>query len=206
MLVPAMNLVEIKKEIEKDSPILFRKIGYVAKKIDRHLKKNKKITEFSEVYEYYSKYKNYWLYKLFLKDKVLKYEAMIVYNDIKGHSAIAVVDKNHLVYHTSHFFMRYNERLNLGLNNFKDIIKEFMKENEIYRFQQLEEIEPGIHKMFCILPSGVILGTFYKGLNIVKANTFISNDMLRNDQIKMKINLTYTIVEDRHTLGIKINF
>ena len=206
MLVPAMNLVEVKKEIEKDSPILFRKIGYVAQKIDRHLKKNKKITEFSEVYEYYSKYKNYWLYKLYLKDKVLKYEAMIVYNDERGHSAIAVVDQNHLVYHTSHFFMRYNERLNLGLNNFKDIIKEFMKENEIYRFQQLEEVEPGIHKMFCILPSGVILGTFYKGLNIVKANTFISNDMLRNDQIKMKIDLTYTVIDNRHTLGIKINF
>jgi len=49
MLVPLMTIEEIRREINKDFPIVFRKMGYVAQKLKK---------KFVQFFDYYSKYKN----------------------------------------------------------------------------------------------------------------------------------------------------
>jgi hypothetical protein len=91
-----------------------------------------------------------------------------------------------IIYHTGHFFERYNERCNLGLKTINEIIRAYMKENNEYDIKELEEIEPGIFKIFSIVQSGIMLGMHNKNLNLFKANTYIPNHMLSKNQSEMK--------------------
>jgi len=61
-----------------------------------------------------------------------------------------------------------------------------MNENNFCDFQELEEVAEGIVKIFCLIPSGIMLGMYNKPLSLIKANTFLTNDMLGKSQNEMK--------------------
>ena len=186
MIVPTMTLEEIRKEIEKDYPILLRKMVYVSNDLEKKLSKAQKIIGFERFYEYFSKYKNQWIYSISINKEITEFEFMLLYHNGRGHAAIAISPKNVLVYHTGHFFERFNERCKLGLKTIDDIIRAYMKENNTYDMRVVEEIEPGISKVFCVIQSGIMLGMFNKKLNLYKANTFLSNNMLNTKQKEME--------------------
>lgn len=186
MILPTMTLEEIRKEIEKDFPILYRKMNYVANDLKKKLSKDTKRKGFIEFFDYYSKYKNHWIYKIEITKTTFFNLAMLLYHDDKGFAGISVTHEMNIIYHTGHFFKRYNERRKLGLNSTTDIVKAFLTENTICQFNELEEIEPGIFKTFCIIPTGIMLGIFNRPIMLIKANTFLTNDMLFKNQIELK--------------------
>jgi hypothetical protein len=201
MIIPTMTLEEIQKEISKDFPILDRKVNYVIHDLIKKLSKDAKKRGFVQFFDYCSKYKNNWIYRVSIKKKESGFEAMLLYHSGKGHAAIAVTRELNLIYHTGHFFERYNERCKLGLKTLNDIIRAYMNENNIYHFEEGEEIAPDIFTMFCVIPSGIVLGTYNKKLDFVKANTFVPNDMITKKQRELYEELKKELEKDMDTFG-----
>jgi hypothetical protein len=187
MLVPSMNLAEIRKEIDKDYPIVYRKMGYVGKALTKSLSPQAKKAGFQVFYEYRSPNKNHWIYRVYGTKKKTMYEGALIYHTGKNLVAITVTAEIKIIYHTHHFFERYNQRLNLGLTSFSDLVRHFLGSDIIFIFHELEEIEPNVWSMFCLIPKGAILGTYYRKLEIMKANTFVTTDMLHEDQHEMRM-------------------
>ena len=187
MLVPSMTLEEIRKEIDKDYPILFRKAGYVMHKLERVLSKPEKEQGFVHFYDYCSKYKNHWIYRIQITKKESSVSCLLLYHNDRGHVAIGATPDRTIVYYTGHFFERFNQRCKLGLKSLDDIYHAYLNSICRFGFIDIEEIAPDVFKTFCVIESGIILGMHNRRLKLFKANTFISNDMLRNDQLQLKI-------------------
>ncbi len=186
MLVPAMNLAEIRKEIDKDFKIVVRKSNYVMQDI---IKENKPLRSkrIIKVFDYLSKHKNTWIYKWDLDKKSCVPNYLVWYYGDRGLTAIeAFTTGDALLYYTSHYFKRYNERLNLQINDPKTLLHTFMNNHIAYMFQYLEQVSPGVWKFFAVTKNGVALGTYIKSLNYYKMNTFITHAMLKGNQLEMK--------------------
>ncbi|MCG3164623.1 MAG: hypothetical protein POELPBGB_00382 [Bacteroidia bacterium] len=186
MLVPSMNLEEIRKEIDKDFDIVCRKSVYVMQdllKENRPLRGNRII----KVYDYFSKHKNNWIYKLDLDKKGCLHNYLTYYYNDRGLAGIEVTPQNKLMlYFTTHYFKRYNERLKLGITEPKKLLHTFMHNHTAYTFENLGEVSPGIFKIFAYTKNGVALGTWLRDLGYVKMNTFITHEMLKGNQLEIK--------------------
>ena len=177
-----MTLEEIRREIEKDYPILLRKMGYVASDLGKKLSKEVKKQGNFYFYDYVSKYKNHWIYRIKANIKGPVYNAIMLYHNGKGHAGIIPSVDMDITYLTGHFFERYNERRKLGLKTLREIICAYISEVDTFKFQEMEEIDEGIFKIFGMIPSGIVLGMFNKPLMLVKANTFVANETLTMNQ------------------------
>ncbi len=202
MVLPTMTLEEIRKEIDKEYPILNRKMNYVMVDLQKKLGKAVKKQDYTLFFDYVSKFKNNWIYKIYISRKKSNYVPMLLYHNGKGHAGIGVTFEKKIIYHTGHFFERYNERGKLGLNSLNDIIKAYMAENTFIQFQELEEIGPGIFTIFGNIPSGIVLGMFNKPLQLVKANTFLTNEMLTPNQQEQKEQLKASLEKYKNTSDI----
>lgn len=183
MLVPAMNIEEIRKELNKDVPVLNRKMVYVAHKLLKTIKpaRDKIITRVSD---YFSGNKNKWLYRLSISQKKQEYFLLIYYYNAKGISAFSKVNNtDYLLHFTSHFFDRYNERCHLGLKDKIEIMKVYLSENGIYTFHERRQIANGIFKIYSLTQKGIILGTLDKNRKVYHFNTFIPLSLLNNKQM-----------------------
>ena len=182
MLVPAMTLAEIKKEIDKDFPIVRNKGIYVMKKLLHEYKPRggEMIVKFID---YLSKYKNNWIIRFGLTKKNPNMSTIAFYYGEKGLVAIAPLDNGALLaFHTSHFFKRFNERLNLNLTLPNDIIRRYMNENDRYEVEFLDEYSPGVFSIFCAARSGYILGSQDDNMHVIRMNTIITPAMLKGSQ------------------------
>jgi hypothetical protein len=197
-----MTLEEIRKELEKDFPILFRKVCYVTKDWNKRLSKAEKEKGFERFYEYCSKYKNQWIYRIHITKNDSDCTATMLYYNGKGHAAITMTRTTEFIYHTGHFFERYNERRNLGLKTINDVIRAYMRENNRYDFKSVETVAPNIEKIFCSINSGILLGMINKNVKVVKANTFIPNEMLSKNQSELKLQIINELEKYKDTSGI----
>ena len=184
MLVPRMTIKEIRNETVKDYPMVLRKMEYVAKDLLKNLDKKKLCEGYVHYFDYVSKLKNHWICKVEVNKKFYDRLAMLVYHNGFGHAGISVVDFSKIVYHTGHFFLRYNERRNLGLVNFNDIVRAFMKENCSYQFYNIDCIGDRIFTIFGQIESGVIAGTVDRNLFFAKMNTYLPEAILSPNQEK----------------------
>jgi hypothetical protein len=186
MIVPAMNLAELRKEIYKDFEIVERKSLFVLKDLKKEhapLRQKRVI----KVYDYFSKFKNNWIFKWDVDKKVSISVYLAWYIGNRGLTAIQTYTKSStLLYYTSHYFKRYNERLKLEINDPKKLLHVFMHNHLAYQFQLLEEIAPGVWKFFAYTKNGVALGTYIKSDDCYKMNTFITHDMLKGNQLEME--------------------
>ncbi len=183
MIVPSMNMVEIKNEWEKEFPIIFRKATYVAKEIHKTLKLSKD-GEIVKYFDYLSKYKNNWIYSICLTKK-RDYFIFLVYNyDRQGLNAYTVMggDDNYMFVFTAHFFKRYNERRKLNLVKPNDILRAFMDDNHSFSVQPLDDLNENMNNIICTSDTGVLLGTADTKQKIYRMNTYLTNDMLKEDQ------------------------
>ncbi len=186
MLVPAMNLAEIRKEIDKDFEIVVRKSLFVLKDLKKeHAPLRQK--RIIKVYDYFSKFKNNWIFKWDVDKKVTLPVYLVWYIGDRGLTAIQTFpNQRGLFYYTSHYFKRYNERLNLEINDPKKLLHIFMQNHLAYTFQFLEEIAPGVWKFFAYTKNGVALGTYIQSQDYYKMNTFITHDMLKGNQLEIE--------------------
>jgi len=184
MLVPAMSLTEVRKEIAKDFPIIYRKAVFVLTKMEKRYRPLKgKLVE--QLFDYRSKNNNRWFYKISLikDDPIVQF--MVYYESKRGLCAVVPMNESEtLVYLTAHFFNRYNERLHLNLVRPYDILVSYMMDNLAYHRRRIETVSPGVHKIFCVSERGICLGTELREVDFVRLNTFVTKDMLMGDQIE----------------------
>jgi hypothetical protein len=182
MLVPAMNIEEIRKDLNKDYAILFRKAGYVAQKLLKVIKpaKDKVITR---VFDYYSGSKNKWLYKLSISQTKQQAFLLAYYTGPKGLSAFSKLGTtDYLLQYTAHFFERYNERTALGLSDKTEIMRAYINDAETFSFHKRAQLKKGIFKIYGITQKGLILGTLDENLKVYHLNTFIPFALLNHRQ------------------------
>jgi hypothetical protein len=182
MILPGMTLEEIRKEINKDFPILYRKMNYVQEDLDKKYSKSQKKEGYDEYFEYNSKYKNKYIYRIFRKHKKTERQSMLIYHNGIGHVGISVTFEMHIIYYTVHFFKRYNERRNLGFTLHTDIVRNLLSENNQIAFNEIDEIAPDIFTIYGYIESGMILGIYNSKLDLVKLNTYLTTEMLNKNQ------------------------
>jgi len=185
MLVPSMNFQEIRKEISKDYPLVFRKASFIGRKLYRLLSPKKDQTV-CRTFDYTSYNKNNWLYRVFFKNKKEYYQLMVYHYNNKGLCVYQMYPENdYLLHYTSHFFSRYNERCALNLVKPTDIVKAFINDNCEYLIYKRKVLRAGIRKFFCLTSRGIILGTENEKEKIYHFNTFIPYSALYKRQIRI---------------------
>ncbi len=191
MIVPSMNFEEIRKELQKELPIMLRKAGYVADDLAKALKP-KRDEQYVRYFDYLSKYKNKWIYRVLVTKKRNYFSVLLYDYDYKGLRGLTMMGESlddYIFMFTSHFFKRYNERRKLNLIKPNDILKAFMEDNLTFEVLPLEDIAPNMESIFCITNTGTILGTADTKLKLYRMNTFLTNDMLHKDQTKIAAQL-----------------
>ncbi len=186
MLVPQMSMEEMIKEVKNDLPILERKSGYHAVKLFKICSPIGAKTVI-RLFDYYSKHKNKWIYKIHLSKQERTGAYITYFESEKGLCAImptTLANNNiHVFFLTSHFFNRYNERLQLKLIHPKDIISHFILHNEKLQSELIKEVNQYVYEIFAVTVEGVLLGHHDTKLNVVYINTFITHDMLKGEQV-----------------------
>jgi hypothetical protein len=177
-----MSIEEIRTDVLKDYPILYRKMKYHEEQLFSELHRHKIPNNYVGYFDYTSKQKNHWVYRLEINKKTFYHQAMVFYHTGKGYVGIIVASNNYLLFHTAHMFNRYNERRQLGLLKFFDIIRVFMNDNFDYTLQTLEKISQGVSTFFCECNTGVMIGTINEKLKLVKFNTYLPQNMLFPEQ------------------------
>jgi hypothetical protein len=149
--------------------------------------KPKKDEEIVKYFDYYSKYKNTWIYKIVVTKKKNYYSWLLYYYGNSGIKAITVMadTEDYMFFFTTHFFKRYNERRKLNHTLPLDTLRSFMGENHNFNMQFVEDLNEGVQRMFCYINSGVILGTADHNIKLYWMNTFLTNDMLKSDQLEL---------------------
>src|ERR1700741_2701710 len=127
MIVPSMTYQEIRKELIVDFPIAYKKSEYVLEDLEKWMRKAKVKTPVHQ-YDYVSRNKNKWVIKIDIgKKDVARSFMTYFYTSENKIAAVGVIDTKQLLYFTSHFFKRYNERLKLGILLPEDIIRHYVK-------------------------------------------------------------------------------
>ncbi|MBP9152006.1 MAG: hypothetical protein KBF73_06955, partial [Flavobacteriales bacterium] len=93
MLVPKMNLAEMRKEIDKDFEIVQRKSLFVLKDLKKeHAPLRQK--RIIKVYDYFSKFKNNWIFKWDVDKKVTLPNYLVWYIGDRGLTAVESFPNN----------------------------------------------------------------------------------------------------------------
>lgn len=181
-----MTYQEIRKELIVDFPIAFKKSEYVLEDLEKWMRKAKVKTHIHH-YDYVSRNKNKWVIKIDIGKKDVSRSFMTYfYTSENKIAAVGVIDKKQLLYFTSHFFKRYNERLKLGITLPEDIIRHYVQHSSNYAVDYLGLVKENIVKVFISAKQGVILGNLHHDIQFCKMNTFITHDMLKADQVERK--------------------
>ena len=190
MIVQSMNRKEIFIEVNKDFENVARKANYILPKLRRNLVKSKK-TELSYVYDYFSPRKNNWIVCL----RVSKKGGIAIsgYAYTKGFLDFympCVAGHNRLIHFTRHFAKRYRERfLKDEEIDLVSAMKEYILRNDqAMAFSAFDDPEKFVSKVI----DGITLGTIEwidDYTSLLRENTFLSYDMLRNDQVDLAIDL-----------------
>jgi hypothetical protein len=201
MLVPSMTIKDIRNEMVKDYPMVLRKMEYVAYDLKKTLDKKIFRDGYVHFFDYVSKMKNHWICRVAVDKTQFMRKGMMVYHNGHGHVGISVIDCNKIIYHTGHFFLRYNERRNLNLKNFNDIVRAFMNENFDYKFINIDCIGDRVYTIFGEIDSGIVAGSIDGNLQFLKMNTFLPEAILSPNQEKRLAKVRETMVKYHPTSG-----
>jgi hypothetical protein len=189
MLVPSMTLEEIRREITKDFPIVFRKASYVGNKV-RKAAHPKRDERYGTQFDYLSKYKNNWICNLEVGKKEMKIHCMAHYYAELGLAGVGLLNESDwLMFFTSHFFKRFRERLKLNIIQPLDLLHHYMATQNLYVFHKIRKLDDKTSSMFCVSESGVILGVINEQEKFYRMNTFLTSDMLGKSRAVLESNL-----------------
>ena len=110
MIVPSMNSEEIATEILNDYQIVIRKAKYLNEKLRRDAIKTRN-KHLNRIFDYKSKQKNDWLIVIdYNMGDPLILSAVYFLNKSRLNAIVVQSDRKTLIYYSSHFLERYNER------------------------------------------------------------------------------------------------
>lgn len=189
-----MSPNEINKELSKDYKYINRKkIDHIAEEYNKARKKRKisKQRMYIRIYEIQTHSKNNWILILSKAPSASSYKgvdtltvAYICYYYAKiGIRVFKVIPTGGLSVFNSHFFTRYNERLNLGLVEPLEKVKHYFTHNSYSHSKAI----PKDGRMYLVgtVRDGYILGEVQNSVWAV-FKTFISKDMANEDQEELK--------------------
>jgi hypothetical protein len=188
MIVSSMTYDEIRKEIQTDLVSVRRKAKYVEAELEKKMKRNK-LKTLSHIYDYNSPNKNKWIVKMEIRTKNVALTFLTYFYLDNKIVAIQVINNPFLLYYTSHFFKRYKERLKLDIIKPEDIIRKYLSDSTNFIPKVLEIVDINLFKMYILCGQGTILGTLHLNSGICKMNTFLSEDMLKSDQVEMEMEM-----------------
>jgi len=189
MLLPNMTLEEVRREIDKDSPIVLRKAGYMAIKARRAMRpKGDKYIH--SMYEYVSKHRNHWICRLEVEKRIMRNYCMAYYYAKRGIAGIGLLcNSEWLMYYTSHFFKRFNERQKLNIVLPNDLLWRFMEQFGDFAIEKDEQISEEVWSVFCVTDKGIMLGIADYKRKFYRMNTYLAPEMLKTTQIETGVRL-----------------
>lgn len=192
MLLTTMSEAEINKQIHTEWAKLWdTTVKRLLDDYDKERRKLKIEKERTYVRDYHvkTKGKNTWVICIFKSVSNPKYDGQyttsvccaVYYFAEKGTRVMIPCDGGKTSVYNAHFFKRYNERLNLGLEKQLDIIVHFLKYNhDIY--DVLLPHGNQINVMgYC--RDGFLLGQLFTKHNWLVWKTFVSRDIAREKQL-----------------------
>ena len=188
MFVESMTFEEIRKEFNKDKKVLMKHIVFHGKKIYKFMR-HTNMHHYDKYHDYMSPQKNHWVIRM-KADSQKTGDGLITqycyYFTRRSYSVLsysAVTDK--LFFYRGHFFTRFYQREELEKDFMHDLIKKYLDINHISVTQPLADLGNGIIRVFGQLTTGVALGYHHQEINLTEFRTFISNDMLKGDQVTL---------------------
>ena len=181
-----MTRSEILKELHSDYDVVNRKVQFMMPKVIRENIKAK-AHPFVFTTDYITpKSKNNWIFAWDCRTKRVKeiYTTFINYHyTSKGLRAVMVTEKKEFAFFTGHFFSRYDEREKLNIIQPLEKVKAFFKQNPYLNINSRgTELENNVFEFIGAVNSGTVLGI--RGIdNVVFCNTYLSNEMLKGEQI-----------------------
>lgn len=188
MILPNMTRPEVMEQFAKIAPQLLNKglakIAYLNKKPIRKLPKktrSKYNIEGQETIIYYFPHIQGWY--AWIKFRMDTEVAGKIWKDYPMYALIEWVNGNHadIIIHRKHSLDRYNERLNLGLNNVYDILEE-MSYSDCKRVYNFKEIDVNLRFLIGNSSNGLFLGFIDRDNGYKEVYTFITNQMLKDGQ------------------------
>jgi hypothetical protein len=198
MFVESMTFEEIRNEYGKDRPHLVNKLVSHCEQV-RKLMRKTNASRFSKEFQWTSPRKNHWTYQLHTDNLKEDFKLNNYCMFLTEHSYAVIVQVGagkYLYYFTGHFFTRFLQRMELKNPDIHEVIRTFMSLNNTMVAKQIGEEKNGSHPVFMQMKTGVALGTRHKGVEVVELRTFITNEMLKGEQVKLSLNL-----DERYHLG-----
>lgn len=169
MLVPSMDYNEVEIEANYEYDVLCKSstlgrlaLEYFAERIKKKIKPTEKYYKY---YEIKTKKKNKWLILLCPKTEDTKVKepedvttmCLLYYYADNGLRFLATSPSKVLSIYNQHFFERYNQRLNLGIQDMKDVAKAYFELNSNITFQNLE-LNDNQREILGIVSNGFAMG------------------------------------------------
>jgi len=184
MIVPAMNSIEIVKEVFLDFPKVQNKTDFYSK-ILRSAAIKSKSKMIVKCWDYKSPRKNDWIIFLKSTPSCCSIVMAVHYLNKMGFNCLSINDDGEFHHYSGHFLERYNERF---LNQFHlsrlDLFKHYIKHNSLMTAEILDPVEIEIKRLILKVNDGIAFGTLetIDGHEVVDYRTFISNDMVLDYQ------------------------
>lgn len=208
MIVESMNYKEISNALVSDyNYIVNRRLDRLGEKYNRARRKNKisNQREYSKIYEFQTPQKNNWILLLSKAPSVRSYKGsstiviafLCYYYTSIGIRVFKIIPTGGFSVFNSHFFTRYNERLNLGLVDPMDKVKHYFTHNGYSHSKAIKNDG----KMYLVgtVKDGYILGEVQHEIWAV-FKTFISNDMSTDDQNEIEKSLNDSLQDQLEQL------
>lgn len=183
-----MTFEEIRKEFEKDKDALQKHVVFYGKKINK-LMRHTNMHHYDKFHEYNSPRKNRWVIRDIFRSQKIDDGTVTKYCCYATRNSYAVVcysmATDRLLYYTGHFFTRFFQREELEKDIVHDLIRKYLEVNNLTTTHRLKDMGNNVWQVFGQTTTGVALGYMHTKINLLELRTFISNDMLKADQVEL---------------------
>ncbi len=190
MFTEYMTFSEIRKELERDKIYFIAKVHFHSAKVLK-LMRQTRMSTYNKYFDYLSPRKNRWVYHFKVtaprSDSFSVDHYCLFYTERSYAVIINPIELAQVFYYTSHFFKRYFQREGLERENMHEIVRSFISENPNVVTQPLKNEGKNVFSVFAQMRHGVALGYLHNDatINIIEFRTFITNDMLKGDQVEL---------------------
>ncbi len=197
MLVPSMSWKEMEQEFLSDKQNVLRKSHYIyAHGITRMIIK-KKLTNYIYIMQYRSPNKNLWLMIYAIKNykTMARIVCVCIFNDIHGINALYPISINNkstefgMSRIWTHCIKSYKSRLNLDIVEPLKVVEHLCKNLVMNREISLNYQADDSGMLYLPVTGGILLGNYDIQTNKTEIKTFISDDLLKSEQIQKAIQL-----------------
>jgi hypothetical protein len=208
MIVPAMNIDEVYRQVMDDYNEMYRKAAAQSNFLRLDMMR-RKLDHEVKVITCKTTRNNNWniMFRIFTHGVQLVF--YLRSNDKRGPVTyniqfLKATGEKQVIKHNTHFFQRFNERLKLNLKSPADTIKHFFKYNLEYELSQTEPLPNGRKLVQFIYTSGIAIGWQDETGKLVHVKTFVSTDMLTTQQKSLADFIRYHKDGEQFELEVKL--